>query len=123
MTAVRELLARRSDIRLEFVRHRSSGRVHVATPADPDAEPECRAWEDLSEEEKFQAAMALARRVVPTLCGFTARVYLDGRGDDEIVRTFADEDLCWACHRALGPEHEVRAFEHPQPGVDPDAVA
>ena len=116
MTYIRELLDRcDTRIELSFVRHRPTGTVHVVTPADPDVEPEFTAAEALSVEQAVVAYINLARSLVaPTLCGYDPQVWLDDSGPDEIVETFADGDLCWSCHRALGP-HAHRAFEHPQP--------
>ncbi len=119
MGVVHDLLASRSDIELEFVRHRHRGRVHVAVPHDPNIKPETVPIDDLDEEAKLQAALSFTRKPVPTLCGRAPLVYFDGvTGDHEIVDTFDDNDLCWSCHRALGPEHSSRAFEHPRP-IDP----
>ncbi|SFQ26454.1 hypothetical protein [Amycolatopsis rubida] len=114
MSAVHELLSRRSDLQLEFVRHRRRGRVHVVVPRDPDTRQELAPTADLGEEEKFQGALGFVRKATPTLCGRTMLVYFDGEtGDHEIVDAFADDDLCGSCHRVLGPEHAARAFEHP----------
>ena len=115
MNAVHELLSRRPDIELRFVRNRPSGRVHVAVPVDPDIEPEIIPWDSLDTEGKAQTVIGMVRQRTSTLCGFTATVYHDNSRGDEIVDTFADTDLCWSCHRALGPEHQERAFRHPQP--------
>lgn len=115
--ATRELLARRRDIELEFVR-RASNRVHIAVPADPDADDEVERPQ--TAEDKFQIMLALTRRVVPTMCGRTEHVYFSGDRDTVMLDTFSDNDLCAACRDALG-EHAPRAFEHPQPGdTEPD---
>jgi len=113
LRAVHELLSRRDDVELEFVRHRRRGYVHVAVPRDPDTRQEVTDWDDLSAEEQFEGVLGIIRRPVPTLCGRTQRVFLDGvTGDHELVDVFDDVDLCPSCRRALG-EHAPRAFEHP----------
>lgn len=117
--AVRALLDRRSDIELAFVRHRCGGRVHVIVPRDPDTRQELVPTNELSAEERFQAVLNWTRRPTLTLCGRIFLVYLDCvTGDYEDVDTFDDNDLCWSCHRVLGPEHSSRAFEHPRPTVE-----
>ena len=114
--AVRALLSRRSDVELGFVRHRRHGRVHVVVPRDPDARQELVPTDELSPEEQFQAVLNWTRLPTLTLCGRTFLVYFDCvTGDYEDVDTFDDNDLCWSCHRVLGPAHSGRAFEHPLP--------
>ncbi|OXM47522.1 hypothetical protein [Amycolatopsis alba] len=50
----------------------------------------------------------------PTLCGYRAVQNVGGVGcGDQLLETFDDQRLCARCHRALGPEHQSRAFEHP----------
>lgn len=87
----------------------------VSSPADADdtaSPPE-------TDEEKFQLILALTRRAVPTMCGRTELVYFTEPGRAAImVDTFPDEDLCTACCQALG-DHSARAFEHPQPDMEP----
>lgn len=117
--AARELLGRRGDIELEFVR-RARNRVHVVVPGDPDADDTASRPE--TDEEKFLLALALTRRAVPTMCGRTELVYFaEPERAAIMVDTFADEDLCGACWHALG-EHAARAFEHPQPDMEPSAL-
>jgi len=118
----RALLARRGDIELQFVQPRRRGRVHVVVPADPDLEPALVQWSDLSAVDQATCMLGLARRIVPTLCGFTATVYWDNSGRHEFVDTFDDLDLCQRCHDLLGREHEARAFEHPRPGGESDVA-
>lgn len=118
MTYIRELLDRCGGrIELEFVRKLGGGPVHIAVPIDPDVEPEFLEWHRMTPDQAFRAVLNLCRRTVPTLCGREFRVFLDDSGPYEMVDTFPDGDLCWSCHRALGPEHAHRAFEHPQPAL------
>lgn len=117
--AVRELLARRGDIELEFVR-RAHNRVHVVVPGDPDADDTARPPE--TAEEKFQLMLALARRAVPTMCGRTELVYFaEPERAAIMVDTFPDHDLCVDCWKALGAQ-AFRAFEHPQPAPTPERL-
>lgn len=118
----RALLTRHGGIELQFVRPRRRGRVHVMVPADPDLEPALVRWSDLSEVDRATCMLGLSRRIVPTLCGFTATVYFDNSGSHEFIDTFDDRDLCQRCHGLLGDEHGARAFEHPQPGCEPEAA-
>jgi hypothetical protein len=114
VTAVRELLTRRSDIELRFIRHRASGTVHVVVPGDPDEQGEVFRIGEVPAE----AQLAMASGQTPTLCGYVAYKSMDGtrRSSDEMVSEFDDGQLCTRCWRALGPEHQARAFEHSQPG-------
>ena len=111
--AVRDLLARRTDVELAFVRHRRTGTVHVLWPADPDAEPDPP--EPAREQVVETDWIGWLRGDLGTLCGYVAREHLGGQWQgDQRVTVFADELLCARCHRALGP-HAARAFEHPVP--------
>lgn len=115
--AARELLARRGDIELEFVR-RAHNRVHVVVPGDPDAEDDAPRPPETN-EEKFQLILALTRRAVPTMCGRTELVYFaEPQRAAIMVDTFPDQDLCVQCWQALGAQ-AFRAFEHPQPTMEP----
>jgi len=114
----RELLDRRGDIELEFVRS-GRGRVHVIVPADPDTEPVIQPWSDRSIFDKADCMLGLARRITPTVCGFVATVYFDSSGNHRLVDIFDDLDLCGRCQDLLGP-YAPRAFEHPRPGTETD---
>lgn len=114
VTSVRELLNRRSDIELEFVQHRDSGAVHVVVPRDPDRHDEGEVYRIGDVPEKAMRAMAFGE--VRTLCGYVARRHLGGfECGDQMVDEFDDDLLCPRCWRALGPEHQARAFQHLQP--------
>jgi hypothetical protein len=106
--AVRELLARRPEIKLTFVQHRTSGKVHVEIPPDPDVEP-------ITGPPSETGWVGWVIEDVRSLCGYVARILIgNDRGGDKIVEQFDDLQLCWRCHDALG-EHSDRAFEHPLP--------
>ncbi|MFC0438035.1 hypothetical protein [Kutzneria buriramensis] len=115
MTAVRELLTRRGDIELKFIRHRVSGTVHVVVPDDPDKQGEVFRIGEVPAD----AQLAMASGQTPTLCGYLAYKSMDGtrRSSDEMVSEFDDAHLCARCWRALGPEHQARAFEYHQPST------
>lgn len=113
--SVRDLLARRTDIELSFVQHRRSKIVHVIVPTDPDI-----GYESTPSEEINWIGWLVGDCY--TLCGYVARVYLDGMGHgDQRISCFDDELLCGSCHRILGPLSS-RAFEHPLPARDNEAV-
>lgn len=102
--AARALLARRSDVELEFVQHRSTGVVHVITPADPTAEQLVRPLD-------ADALLDWAVGTRHTMCGYVARRHLGGLDQgDKVVDDFDTAMLCRSCHRALG-DHAHRIFE------------
>ncbi len=122
MTAVRELLSRHPGLELAFIQQRDSGTVHVVLPDDPDAEsgPEFR-FDEIPED----ALWSMALGETPTLCGYLALQHVGGAGcGDQLVGTFDDTQLCGRCWRALGTEHQPRAFEHPTrtPPINNDIV-
>lgn len=120
---VRELLDRflaDSGAELSFVRHRTSGTVHIVLPTLPPHE----LADDLVDEPREFAigdtpadvAINLALGIRSTLCPYVAAVHRGGHEQgDQPVTEFDDIDLCRRCYQALG-EHTARAFEHPQPG-------
>jgi hypothetical protein len=96
---------------LRFVRHRSSGTVHVIVPGEqPWGRTDLRSLPDVEPDP----ALNLLFGATLTICGYLAREHRDGIGrGDPIVETFADALLCRSCHRLLGALAD-RAFEHPQ---------
>lgn len=100
-------LDERGQLELCFLRHLSTGVVHVLRPEDPDAE-QC--------EVSFAEGLAiLAEEPIPTLCGYQGRPSARGGASavDAFVDVFDDERLCQRCHRVLGPFASL-AFEHDQ---------
>ena len=94
---------------LRFVRNGRTGTVHVVVPAT-------RGHVERSVTLGESSGGALAELMgslgqLPALCGFTANITTNLPDGDEPISIFDDEDLCGACHRALGPLAH-RAFEH-----------
>jgi hypothetical protein len=99
-----------SGAELRFLQHRETDTVHIVAPPTVGPAREFRFGEISGED-----ALDIALGVVRTLCQYVGRQNI---GDDLII-SFADDDLCRRCYRALGP-YSARAFEHPRPGVDDD---
>lgn len=107
-----DLLARRGDLELQFVQHRSTGVVHIITPVDPDIDQPVRRLD-------ADTLLDWAIGATPTLCGYTARRHLSGLDQgDKAISEFDRQLLCRSCHRALG-RHAHRAFEYSEPDIEP----
>lgn len=114
-TALLDRLDAAGCLELQFLQHRTTGRVNVVVPTEP-------VWLDSGEPRPVTVdeVIRLGVGAVPTLCGYRGRRHLGGcEQGDQLVSEFADELLCGGCYRALGP-HCARAFEHRQ--ADPDAA-
>lgn len=101
---------------LEFVRNGTTGTVHVVASETDHVEHYQRAIDrDLLPEEPM---LHLALGPVLTLCGWLART--SPAFNDHRTDCFNDDDLCRACHRALG-DRAAEAFEHDTPPPSTDA--
>lgn len=104
------------DERLRFVRNTKAGRVHILPWVDGHIERALPGPRDVSFAEVVNQ---LAGRQ-PMLCGASLIVGPDDDWPAVRVGSFADDDLCIACVRAMG-EQSWRAFHVDNRGSeDPD---